>query len=649
MSVMRNIINIESIKLWIKGLCDAVASINRRTEEAHKKYDDLFDKFTRYTVISNEIEGRQSQLVSISTTFGYETQSDPVVREFTFNHGGILRYTRTLTIKHTDPHEVVNFRTLINVVSQHIGDQEDEAVKRYLSKNGDTAIGSYMFNSMADGSGSVTFNVTTLFNKPSTFTKTLKCIDPVADNEAVNLGYLKRNAATLAASNMATLQPLFVSGKIAFDAGMTTGINSAYNIERVVIDDITHFQIKLMNYANPIGKELSWSAKFGSSPNLSIPGNQFATPGKMPYPVNFALMMEFIEDGVCRVSSIPNKPHNEGGIEWGVFSNGNDLILDINSNGYVKLPFMQKEVSLCDQDYAIRLYLVVSAWTYLPYGSQYLDIVPSSPDPQIIGINKIDISGKGPLHRIYKNAAYCSNFPIGNVTFECSEYFFSVVKKDDGSLDYIINVEEVGEFSENVSIRAFINGAVVASTSVVVILSNKQLEIQPVDINIRYSSCSDVFPLVLMPKQYAYQGTRNSQGDVTWTLDGASNCEAVISPTTGKLVIKSIASNAPSAVQISAQDSRYYNASGTFSLSPEDEGAYESLSIFGISDLSLLYGEYLLINGSRYQVADIDDESNTVELETPLPPGTYNNTPFSVDVITAKASANVLVKLIDID
>lgn len=109
--------NIERYTLSFKACYDAIKYVNTVAQTTNQLYASLLDKFNRYVVISDEVDGRQSQYVSISTTFGTIDPTDTNVKEFTFNNGSVLRYNRILPFDHTDGLEVVNYQTLINMIS----------------------------------------------------------------------------------------------------------------------------------------------------------------------------------------------------------------------------------------------------------------------------------------------------------------------------------------------------------------------------------------------------------------------------------------------------------------------------------------------------------------------------------------------------
>lgn len=662
MSMIGSLVNIESIKFWLKGVCDALASVNKRSEDAHRKYDDLFDKFTRYSVISNEIEGRKSQLVSISTAFGYETQNDPVVREFTFNHGAILRYYRVLSVKHTDPLEVVNYKTMINILSQYVGQQDVENDQKYMAKTGDTASGSYTFNAGANGSGSVTFNVMTLFNAPSKFTKTLKCINPVADDEAVNLGYIKNNISDLLVS--ATPQPVFISGKIAFAEGLTTGNASAYTVENIEADGKNAILVKILSYNTNINDCKSWIARFGNTPLKTIPGYEGAV-GSIPTPVNFALVMEYKHDlpnssdfnsGQTFRTLVPNQITTESGyLKWTLgISVFGDLCLIMNTEGNIKIPTAMGDIDFSSSIHLIRFFVIVNSWSYLPYNSKYLDMnIGHVSGPQIVGPNELKFSTKTPFSHIYKGGFYYRNFPEmdSDPVFQTDDSRVTVIEDEDGelgALSVILNFPARLElpFSLSVVIKGFANGVQVATKIISITLENRQLEIVPMQISVDYSDYLDAFPYTPIIKPFARQQTKNSVGDIQWSISSAANCDCSIIPTTGKLVVNSITANGAASAQIMAKDSRYAEYAGTFACT---DG--ESLTLTGTAlDPNLISNEIIVIDNISYDIINIISESPLIiEIGDILPVMTHTATAFSIVIGTGKAIATVPIILRNID
>lgn len=115
-----NILKVADQSLQIKAIYDALGFINANAQNTNLQYAALLDKFNRYCVISDEVDGRQSQLVSISTTFGTTDPTDPNVKTFEFNSGSILLYDRILPVNYTNGLEVVNYQTLMNIIQSSI-------------------------------------------------------------------------------------------------------------------------------------------------------------------------------------------------------------------------------------------------------------------------------------------------------------------------------------------------------------------------------------------------------------------------------------------------------------------------------------------------------------------------------------------------
>jgi hypothetical protein len=128
--------SLESFKLFFKSVYDSIRNVASIAQSAANSYADLQDAFDRRVVISEEYNGRQSQNINISTTFGDDV-GGLNSKEFRFLYGSTLKYDRVLPIDHQDTSEVVNLQTLINLLSSN--------PNTYLKNTGDTATGSYTF------------------------------------------------------------------------------------------------------------------------------------------------------------------------------------------------------------------------------------------------------------------------------------------------------------------------------------------------------------------------------------------------------------------------------------------------------------------------------------------------------------------------
>jgi hypothetical protein len=388
----------EQYKLYFKASFDAINHATTRAEDAYQSYAALLDKFNRYVVISDEIDGRQSQLVKISTTFGTEDPSDPNIKEFTFNTGSVLRYSRILPATHNDNLEVVNFQTLMNVIYNN-SSNVTQLLSQYLSKYGDLAFGSYTFGIDPGGSSSQAITLDTIplkvLNAETTLeTGTLKTVtsNPLS---LINKQYAD---ATYAQGLGAANQPVFVSGKIAIHSTLNQSTIRSFGKYDVVTGtggDTNYIKIKLLKYNAKTSwdsTDKSWVELFGSEPQNSIPGFDTGTAiGRIPYPVDFTLYVEYeppattfpylLINNSSRVraalSNSIGSTYNGGYVEqFVIIDSDGDLCLILETDYQIDIPLSTSLMSLnCNSSYKPLLYLVVNRWSYIPKNNPYIDQV----------------------------------------------------------------------------------------------------------------------------------------------------------------------------------------------------------------------------------------------------------------------------------
>jgi hypothetical protein len=388
----------EQYKLYFKASFDAINHATARAEDAYQSYAALLDKFNRYVVISDEIDGRQSQLVKISTTFGTEDPLDPNIKEFTFNTGSVLRYSRVLPATHNDNLEVVNFQTLMNVVYNK-NDDITQSLSRYLNKYGDLAFGSYTFGIDPGGGSSQTITLDTIplkvLNAKTTLeTGTLKTVisDPLS---LINKQYAD---ATYAQGLGAANQPVFVSGKIAIHSTLNQSTIHSFGKYDVVAGsggDTNYIKIKLLKYNAKTSwdsTDKSWVELFGSNPQNSIPGfDTGAAIGRIPYPVDFTLYVEYeppaatfpylLINNSSRVRAVLSNSIGStyvGGYveQFVIIDSDGDLCLVLETDYQIDIPLSTSLMSLnCNSSYKPLLYLVVNRWSYIPKDNPYIDQV----------------------------------------------------------------------------------------------------------------------------------------------------------------------------------------------------------------------------------------------------------------------------------
>jgi hypothetical protein len=388
----------EQYKLYFKASFDAINHATTRAEDAYQSYAALLDKFNRYVVISDEIDGRQSQLVKISTTFGTEDPLDPNIKEFTFNTGSVLRYSRVLPATHNDNLEVVNFQTLMNALYNN-SSNVTQLLSQYIGKYGDLAFGSYTFGIDPGGSGSQAITLDTIplkvLNAETTLeTGTLKTVtsNPFS---LINKQYAD---ATYTQGLGAANQPVFVSGKIAIHSTLNQSTIHAFGKYDVVAgtgSDANYIKIKLLKYNTKTSwdsTDKSWVELFGSNPQNSIPGfDTGAAIGKIPYPVDFTLYVEYeppasafsylLINNSSRVravlsNSIGSTVDRGYAEQFVIIDSDGDLCLVLKTDYQIDIPLTTTPISLnCNSSYKPLLYLVVNRWSYLPKDNPYIDQV----------------------------------------------------------------------------------------------------------------------------------------------------------------------------------------------------------------------------------------------------------------------------------
>lgn len=387
----------EQYKLWFKASFDGIHHATTRAEDAYQAYAALLDKFNRYVVISDEIDGRQSQLVKISTTFGTEDPLDPNIKEFTFNGGSVLRYSRILPATHTDNLEVVNFQTLMNALYNNAS-SVNALLTQYLGKYGDLAFGSYTFSVDPGGSGSQSI---TLDGIP------LKVLDAETTLETGTLATVISNPLSLINKQYADThytqgmgagtQPVFTSGKIAITASNSQAVIRSfgkYDVTAFTGGGTTLLKIKLLKYNAKTSwdsTDKSWTDLFGSTPQSTIPGfDTGAAIGKIPFPVDFSLFAEYEVDSTTFPFSLINNNSrvrtavsgtvtgnaNGGFIESSVIIDSDgDLALIMETDYKINIPYSNLPISLnCNSTNKALFYLIVNRWSYIPKDNPYIDM-----------------------------------------------------------------------------------------------------------------------------------------------------------------------------------------------------------------------------------------------------------------------------------
>lgn len=400
---MKNYFNNEQYQFYFKSNLDALRAVNSRAEEANNKYDDLVNKFDNYVVLSDSVDGRISQLVNISTNFGAEDPNDPAVKEFVYNEGSILRYKRILPVTHRDEYEVVNFKTLINLLTSTIGIISGN----YVSKTGDSVIGDYTFNAAIGGSA-ITFDSVGVIFTNNTINISQGILQTIISNplSLINKQYLENNYTL--SSNLA-IQPLFVSKKIAIHEDndlLTVRSKGEYDItvadsifdERLLDVKFSNFAVvspgvfdiegttlestqkiiyvKLLKFnakATWDSADSSWTELYGAAPVSSIPGSGLDSAiGTIPSPVDYSIFLEYTADSSTYPytfsslnSRIRTKLPND--LFSAFIDSSGDLALIGKTNFQVSTPFSNHDISLnCNSSANPVLYLVVRSWSYIP-------------------------------------------------------------------------------------------------------------------------------------------------------------------------------------------------------------------------------------------------------------------------------------------
>lgn len=528
----------ERNRLFFKATFDAVAFANTRAEQAYQAYDALLDKFNRYVVISEEIDGRQSQLVQISTTFGTEDPVDPNIKEFLFNTGSVLRYSRILPVTHSDNLEVVNFQTLMNILYNN-NNSVSQLLNGYLSKTGDTAIGSYTF-SLDPGQG---LQAITLDQIP------LKVLDAETSLDTGTLQTVTSDPLSLINKNYADMhysqgqgagtQPVFTSGKIAITASNSQSIirtSGKYDVTAFSGGGTTLLKIKLLKYnakASWDSTDKSWVDLFGNTPQNTIPGfDTGAAIGKIPFPVDFSLFVEYEVDPIAFPFSLVNNNSRVRAAVSGVVTGGTsggfiessviidsdgDLALIMETDYKMNVPYSNGLMSLnCNGTNKTLFYLVVNRWSYIPKDNPYIDLTGNiSADPILLFTDQTwmrSVSDSGSVTVRYR--LLYANIP-GTITWSSDkDVLLGITYGQDSSGYYADIIFPVGETVYTVNFSANY-GSIISKTV------NLQLK------NYSVANITDILPNLFIttrwdglpnPLDISFQCTAVGGGTKTWSI-----------------------------------------------------------------------------------------------------------------------------------
>jgi len=551
---MRITLLTEQVKTWLKGVYDAITHVNLRAEAANQKYDDLNEKYLKNTVISREVDGRRTQLVSISTTFGTEDSKDVSVKEFTFNDGSVLRYKRTLPKDHSDGLEVVNFETLRNYFND-LNETVATALSRFVKSGGDQVTGSYSFSPKGNNR---TFLLDDMMFQTSLGTDVLLNHGEVADvhgdvpNSLVNVKYVKEQTAKFRGS-----QPVFVSGKFQGtadhrypDTAQTT-YGSQYRPILFWLDGRIWSQafclLKYNTKADINGLGLSWVELAGRNPPDTIPGWDLqSAQGRIPYPVSYEVILEYAIDPNWAVTSDPAS----GSVPFPMPSDRRvrinigswlEHVLFIGSDGalwifaefppLIDTPWSAGQSSVGHVPSQFRYYVVVHAWSYLDYNAPFPGSV-SLVVPRILSPSgPIPFVGNPFVANTRTYTLRYENFP-SLITWHCPPGQGIDIALDTGvgysvvtitfpiDTDGVSNVSAsfTAEYTDQIGTHSLVQALTFT-------LSSPKLVIQPPSFQPTASvslSPGHTNPYVINPIPQCELKTRNELGAVSWRLDSAT-------------------------------------------------------------------------------------------------------------------------------
>ena len=635
---MRELFNIETINFWVKGIVNTIQNVNTRLGVVESEYADLEEKYLRDVVISEELEGRQSQLVSISTTFGNADISDPSIKEFLFNAGTRLSYSRVLSASYPNTLEVCNLQTVLNILSA-FADLNSEQLNGYLLKAGDNATGNFSFSAFG-GANSFSFigmHITTdADTEISLHHGEVLNVDPLNVNSIINIEYLN---SVMPSSYLP--QPVFISGKIAIGSDLSLISTTSTSLTNTLY-------YKLLSYT-------LWSSKFGANPITSIPGHALpSASGTVPYPVTFKLYMEytiespgspFLAKTTFR-SEVPNDVHNDGNyFRFGVVIDADGTLgLLIKSSGMMSLPIFA-DIPITDLDVGLKFYLAVDGWSYYSCDYDY-------PDGSVANVPMISFPSS-PVQ-------FTDTQPIGGFVYKL--YFkdiSSIATWNSSSDDIVISTANafcvellvsfpVGVTSVSSTISAY-DGPDVFTKTVNFNLITNPLQIVPVSLSYDYYLTTS-FPVVPIGLSVLPQ-TLYSKGAVSWEIDAGATVGATAEFTlSGKLVVTSIAASTPNAsVGIIAKDTRYYITTGTVDCA--SDGITLTVAT-GSVDVSKVVGQTIMVDHTGPVTGIIQSASGSpvvIVIDTPIAGAPFTGASFQIEVTDGKASYVVPVVMVNQD
>lgn len=387
----------EHITFIFKSIYEVISNTTNIAQTAFNNYSDLQDAFDRRVVIAEEYNGRQTQNINISTTFGDDI-GGLASKEFRFLYGSTLKYDRVLPANHRDTSEVVNLQTLLNIL---LGNSNDVgALDLYLRNDGGLAKGSYHFtrDPAVAGQQSITIDGIQLFlvNGASIATPN-GTVDNVTSNplSLVNRQFVENLTPQTQGIKP---QPIFTSGKIAINSTNDQEIIKTfgkYNIEKIDKGTYSFLKIKLLKlnqHAAWDNSDKTWIDLFGANALSSIPGYENVSPSsRIPVPVDYDLYVEYkvidhlFVDTTTRVrTKILDNNYSV------IIDSDGDLSLIFETNYTFKDPYHQTDINLnCNGSLNPLLFLVVRKWSYLSQNNNYIDYVSTTETPTLIFNNKV--------------------------------------------------------------------------------------------------------------------------------------------------------------------------------------------------------------------------------------------------------------------
>lgn len=103
----------EQYNCELRSLHDRISYVNGVVQTNDANYTSFLSSFTTLSVINQVVSGTTSQTINIPTTFSGQT--------YTYTDSATLVYNKVLAADNANQYEVVNFKTLMNIVYGNTG------------------------------------------------------------------------------------------------------------------------------------------------------------------------------------------------------------------------------------------------------------------------------------------------------------------------------------------------------------------------------------------------------------------------------------------------------------------------------------------------------------------------------------------------